>query len=466
MVIRASTGAVLGLAAAVLVATPAAADSLREALVQTYLGNPRLEGGRAQLRATDELVPQALSGWRPQVFIDAGAELARGQGRPQNSPDTIDADRDTARLGMSAQQNLYRGGGTVASTNRAENLVRAERANLLALEQSVLLEAVDAYTAAWSSRAVLELALNNEERLKRQLQATRDRFQVGDVARTDVAQAEARLSRARADVETAKASLASAYAFYERVVGKRPGELEQPEDLPPLPASLQEAQALAETNPEVIQATFALSAARDDVDVAKADLLPSVDLLADMAYVDEPTANLEWQRQATIGLSVSIPLYQGGGEYARVRQNQQIVRQRRNNLELAHRTVQERASSAYDQLLAATAAIDAFREEVRANEIALQGVEEENLVGVRTVLDVLDAEQELFQSQVNLVRAQRAEIAAAYQLQAAIGQLTVIDLELPVDPYNAEAYYQRTRNRLFGLDDLDPAEPATPARRP
>ncbi|MDX6752363.1 TolC family outer membrane protein [Geminicoccaceae bacterium 1502E] len=456
MGIRASSGALFALVASIAVASPAVvlADDLREALVQTYLTNPRLEGGRARLNATDELVPQALAGWRPQVFIDAGAEAVRGQGRLVDAPDTIDSDRDTSRIGLNARQNLYQGGGTVAATNRAENLVRAERANLLALEQSVLLEAIDAYTAAWRDRAVLELALNNETRLKRQLQATRDRFQVGDLARTDVAQAEARLSRARADVEAAKANLASSYAFYERVIGKKPGELEQPKDLPPLPSSLAEAQALAETNPEVIQATFALSAARDDVDVARADLLPSVDLSADLAYVDEPTTSLEWQRQGSVGINVTIPLYQGGGEYARVRQNRQIVRQRRNDLELAHRTVQERAASAYDQLLAATAAIDAFRSEVRANDIALKGVEEENLVGVRTVLDVLDAEQELFESQVNLVRAQRTEITAAYQLKAATGELTVVDLELPVEPYDAQAYYQRTRNRLFGLDDL------------
>lgn len=448
-----------------LLASPsdAPAETLEEALVDVYVGNPELSAGRARLRATDELVPQALAGWRPTITADTGVEGVTGQSRSSVTGQQIDIDRTTRRIGAQIRQNLYAGGATTAATSRAENLVRAERANLLALEQRVLLDAIDAYTAVWRDRAVLDLALNNEQRLRRQLQATRDRFQVGEVARTDVAQAEARLSRARADVEAAKANLAGSAAFYERVVGKEPGRLAKPSRLTALPRTLAEARSIAAQNPQIIATTFSLAAAQDEVDVSFAALLPSVDLLARAERVEEPQATLSWQRSASIGLSVTVPLYQGGAEYARVRAARQTVEARRNDLDAAYRAVQQSVASAWDRLLAATAAIAALRAEVRANDIALQGVQEENLVGARTVLDVLDAEQELFNSRVNLVRAEREEILASFQLKAAIGELTTEGLGLKVERFDPERNYRTTRTRLMGLQ-LDP--PPVLARRP
>ncbi|MCS6778753.1 MAG: TolC family outer membrane protein [Geminicoccaceae bacterium] len=445
--------ALSGLLVAALLAAPwsSRAETLEEALVEIYVGNPELAAGRARLRAVDELVPQATAGWRPTITADAGIEGVSGQAKSSVTGLQQDIDRTGRRIGIQARQNLYAGGATTAATSRAENLVRAERANLLALEQRVLLDGIDAYTAVWRDRAVLDLALNNEQRLRRQLQATRDRFQVGEVARTDVAQAEARLSRARADVEAAKANLAGSVAFYQRVVGKEPGRLARPARLTALPKSLAEARAMAANNPQVIAGTFALAAARDDVDVSFSSLLPSVDLVARAERQEEPQATLSWSRAATLGVTVTIPLYQGGAEYARVRAARQTVEQRRNDLEAAHRTVQQNVAAAWDRLLAATAAIQALRAEVRANDIALQGVQEENLVGARTVLDVLDAEQELFSSRVNLVRAEREEILASFQLKAAVGELTVEGLSLKVERYDAERNYRVTRDRLFGL---------------
>jgi TolC family type I secretion outer membrane protein len=453
--VRATLG---GFVLAVLLALgpPARAETLEEALVDVYIGNPELAAGRARLRATDELVPQALAGWRPTITADTGIEGVTGQSRSSTTGDQIDIDRTTRRLGASVRQNLYAGGATTASTSRAENLVRAERANLLALEQRVLLDGIDAYTAVWRDRAVLDLALNNEQRLRRQLQATRDRFQVGEVARTDVAQAEARLSRARADVEAAKANLAGSAAFYERVIGHQPGRLAKPTRLASLPRSLAEARTIAAQNPSVIATTFSLAAAQDDVDVSFAALLPSVDLLARAERVEEPQSTLSWQRNASLGLSLTVPLYQGGAEYARVRAARQTVEARRNDLDNSHRTVQQAVAAAWDRLLAASAAIVALRAEVRANDIALQGVQEENLVGARTVLDVLDAEQELFNSRVDLVRAEREEILASFQLKTAIGELTTDGLGLRVERFDAERNYRVTRNRLMGLQTDPP----------
>jgi outer membrane protein TolC len=218
-----------------------------------------------------------------------------------------------------------------------------------------------------------------------------------------------------------------------------------------LPASLEEALALANTNPQIVQATFELAAAKDDVDIQFAQILPSLDLTGSVGYQSEPQASIRWQKTASVGLQLTIPLYQGGAEYSRVRQARQTARQRRNQLESAFRSVTESVSSSWDRLLSAAAQVPAFRSEVRANEIALEGLQQEALVGTRTVLDVLDGEQELFTSRVNLVRAQAEEVAASFQLKSAVGQLTVTGLDLPVEPYSPVPHYRENRNRLWGV---------------
>src|SRR4051794_4092149 len=463
-----------GIAAAALASTaltlapgPAGATQLADALVGAYQTNPQLQAERATLRATDELVPQALSGYRPRVFLNGAVQGARGEiGRDKtsvsnafngltgnsNQDGSETANSTTRRVDLSLRQNLYAGGGTVASVRRAENQVLSERANLLATEQNVLLNAVDAYATAWQDRSVLELALNNEQRLRRELEATRDRFRVGEVARTDVAQAEASLSQSRADVETAKSDLATAVAVYRQVIGSDPGALQQPRSVPDLPRTIQQAQDLAAGNPALTSAQYAVAAAREAVRVTYASLLPSVDLSSDLLYANQPSSEIPWERQASLGLSVTIPLYQQGLVSSQVRQSRQQVEATQNNLQTSQRSVTESVASAWEQLIAARAAIQSLRDAVRANEIALEGVRQEALVGARTVLDVLDAEQALFTSQVNLVRAQRIEVVTSYQLKSAVGQLTVADLRLATQPYDPEAYYRRNRDRLFGID--------------
>jgi TolC family type I secretion outer membrane protein len=440
-------------------------ENLTQALVEAYLGNSDLAAARDNLRATDELVPQALSGYRPQVFGTLGYDVTKGESgvKPEGTA-TVSNFSQSAQLQV--QQNLYDGGGTVASVSQAENLVRAGRAQLTATEQSTLLDAVSAYATAWRDRAVLGEALNNEQRLLRQLQAARDRFEVGEIARTDVAQAEARQSRSQADVEAAKANVASSDATYRRVIGRLPGQLEQPEPLNRIPSALEEALALANSNPQIIQATFELAAAKDDVDIQYSQILPSLELNGSVGYETEPQAATRWQRTASVGLQLTIPLYQGGAEYARVRQSRHTFRQRRNQLESAFRSVTESVSSSWDALLSAAAQVPAFGAEVRANEIALEGINQEALVGTRTVLDVLDAEQELFTSRVNLVQAQAEEVVASYQLKSAVGQLTIVGLDLPVEPYSPLPHYADTRNRLWGVStpDLDRLPGRNPRR--
>ena len=425
-----------------------AAQTLEDALVAAYLTNPNLEAQRAALRATDELVPQALDGWRPTVGVDSG--VAYNDVDSSVGGDTFTSTSNSLTL----DQELYSGGETVANTERAERLVRLERARLQAIEQDVLLDAVTVYTNLLAAQAVLDFAIQNESRLTRQLQATRDRFEVGEVTRTDVAQAEARLSGATADRVQAEGALSVAEADYRRVINQEPGTLVVPQPLGAVPANELEAQQLSEVaNPNIVAAQFDLAAARSEVDVARSALLPRLSVRGELTYTDDPTATLEWRRDAILGANLRVPLYQGGGEYARVRQTKQTVRQRQNDLEAAFRAVRNEVTNSWESLVTATTRIDSIAAQVRASEIAVEGSRQEALVGQRTTLDVLDQENDLFQAQVDLVQARRDQIVASYRLKAAIGELTVVGIGLPVEPYESEAYYANVRNRWIGLGD-------------
>jgi TolC family type I secretion outer membrane protein len=441
-----TTAVALGLG--FLGAVPAAAQTLQEALVAAYLTNSELEAQRAALRATDELVPQALSAWRPSLTLegDAFANNRETDGETSNF--------NTTRGAIGLDQQLYSGGETVATTERAERLVRAERARLVAVEQSVLLNAATVYTNLLAAQAVLDFAGQNETRLRRQLQATQDRFDVGEVTRTDVAQADARLSGATAERVRAEGELAAAEADYRRVINQEPTRLVVPEPLSALPATEPEAQQLAEdNNPNITVAEYDLGAAESDVDVAFSALLPRLSVRGELSYTEDPNPVTQDQRDATIGATLRVPLYQGGGEYARVRQTKQTVRQRRDDLETAYRAVRNEVTAAWQALVTATTQIDSRQAQVQANEIAVEGARQEALVGQRTTLDVLDQESDLFLSQVDLVNARRDQIVASYRLKAAVGELTVAGINLPVEPYNADAYYSDVRNRLIGLGE-------------
>jgi TolC family type I secretion outer membrane protein len=442
----------IALALAFVGAAPGAAQTLQDALVAAYLTNSELEAQRAALRATDELVPQALSGWRPRLTVDSQLFANNRETTVNGVDDTSGFTTRGATLGL--DQQIYSGGETVANTERAERLVRAERARLMAIEQSVLLDAATTYTNLLAAQAVLDFAIQNEERLRRQLQATQDRFDVGEVTRTDVAQADARLAGAVSDRVRAEGDVAAAQADYRRVINQEPGNLVVPEPLGTLPASEAEAQQLAEgNNPNIAVAQYDLAAARADVDVATSALLPRLSVRGELSYTEDPNPTLENQRDATIGASLVVPLYQGGGEYARVRQTKQTVRQRLDDVETAHRAVRNEVTAAWQAFVTATTQIGSRQAQVQANEIAAEGARQEALVGQRTTLDVLDTESDLFLSQVDLVQSRRDQIVASYRLKAAVGELTVVGINLPVEPYDADAYYSDVRNRLIGLGE-------------
>jgi TolC family type I secretion outer membrane protein len=441
------------LAAALLTLTAAftaRAETLMEALATTYATNPTLAAQRAQQRQLDEQVPQALSGWRPQVSILGNAGSARLE------TDLVRRNTTPVEYGLDVTQPLFRGGRTVAQTRAAENAVRAGRARLMNIEQDVLFNAVVAYINVLAVQAVLEFEVQNEQRLTRFLEATSDRFEVGEVTRTDVYQAEARLARASADRVQAEGDLEAARAAYIQVVGTPPTNLALPEVPADLPESMIAAAEWAtEGNPQVIAAEFDERSAANTVDQVRGELLPELNLRGeatrghDVLGLDGRTDDL----RAT--MNVEVPLYQGGAVYSRVRQAKQAVAEQRRIVDDQRREAARLATTAWSNLVASSASVEAFRTEVKANEVAVDGVLREQAVGTRTVLDVLDTQQDLLDSQRNLVNARRDELQFAYEVKRAIGTLTAELLGLPVDYYSPEVYYRDVRNQWFGTGKID-----------
>jgi TolC family type I secretion outer membrane protein len=440
----------LAMAAGYAGSEAARAQSLEETLIKTYQSNPTLSAARAELRAVNERVPQALSDWRPLVELQGSAGKAYDDNvRPSGNSDG----RSPASADLTVTQPLYRGGSTVAGTERAENEVLAQRARLASTEQTVLLNAVTTFADVWRDQSVLALNVSNEQVLGRQLEATQDRFDVGELTRTDVAQSESRLSSATADRIGAEGRLSSSRAAFENVVGIYPELLMQP----PLPTKLPESQeavveAAQAANPSVLAANFDELAAQRTVREVFGELLPSVNLEGSLGYQHERSSRTSEGSSAEVLAVVSVPLYQQGSVSSRVREAKQVASQRRLQVRQALRQAREDAISGWESLLTARAQITSLEQSVRANEIALEGVRQENAVGARTVLDVLDAEQELLDAQVSLVGSQRDEIVATYSVLTAIGRMTAFDLALQADIYQPEADYRAVRDRWFGLD--------------
>jgi outer membrane protein len=442
------------------------AQSLNDALVEAYLHNPDLAAERSALRATDTRVAQARAGYYPSLTATLQGQVTRGKQTSafdfpsfpgfdfdeyEEILETQNADTKSATLAF--KQNLYAGGATAARLEGAERRVRAGQANLLSVEQNVLLNAAQAYVATWRDRLLIEEAEANYQRLSRQLKATQRRYELGAVAETDVVQAKATLSRAGADREQARANLAQSEATYEQVIGPPPEKLNAPEAIADLPRDLEDAYAMAHANPDIRRASLDLDAAKSDADVAFADLLPSVDLVGQLNYADDPNPEFYDQQSAQVGVTLTVPLFQGGAASARVRESKQTVRQLQSQQESAADQVRRNVRTYWTAIDAAKSAVEAYQMEAESNALALRGVERESNLGLRTVLDVLDAQYDLFQSRSNLVRARASAVTTSFQLKAAIGQLTVAGMSLPVQPYDPEIDYQMERVRLFGLGD-------------
>jgi len=441
-----------------LAADPAAAQTLTEAFTYAYNNNPQLLAQRASLRATDETVPQALANWRPTVTFSANAGFNRsgleqrtvtGQPTPTQFSSFVSRSID-----LQVAQPIYRGGRTEAQTRQAIHTVQAARAQTLAVETAVFQAVVTAYLDVVRDQTLVEVARNNEQVLRKQLEATRDRFRVGEVTRTDVAQAESSLAQATAQRITAEGNLETSRANYTRQVGHPPGRLVMPRERPALPTTREEALALAAAdNPAVIAASFTELAARDNVDLVRGQLLPTISIVGDLNRSTAPSFSLQNSRTDTASVTarLTMPLYEGGAIYSQTRQAQQTVGQRRSQVDDQRRTSVQDATRAWETLQAARAAIASFGAAVRAAQIALEGTQQEALVGSRTVLDVLIAEQQLFTTQSQLVLAQHDAALQEFVLAAAMGRLIAPELRLPVKLYNMDHHYRSVKDKLLGF---------------
>ena len=456
---RALRPLLVALTVAALAPAPGAAQSIDETLTITYQSNPTLRAARAELRAVNEGVAQELSNWRPLVTLDssAGVEQIESE-KPFDDSNT----RSPYDAELNVVQPLYRGGRTVAGTEQAEQAVLAQRAFLKTVEQGVLFDAAAGYLDVWRDQSILQLTIKNEQVIARQLEASEDRFEVGEVTRTDVAQSESRLSRATAERIQAEGNLASSRAIFQRVVGVYPEILEEPDLLTGLPENLKDLIEISiREDPRILQAVYDERAAQKSVRVAEGELLPSVQLRAGLQHQDEFVNSDRTFQEARLMAELSVPLYQQGAVSSRVRQAKQIASQRRIEVDEIRLLAREDAIEAWESLQTARAQIVSFNAEVRSTEIALEGVRQENLVGSRTVLDVLDAEQEVLDAQVSLVVAQRDELLADFALKQAMGHLTAQALALPVTVYDPEVDYLDVRNRWYGLDAVETSKKVT-----
>ena len=457
-------GLAIGLVAALAAAGPARAETrtLTEALAAAYANNPSLQAARAQLRAVDENVPQALAGWRPQVSVSGnyGREQLDTTTRVLGIKTTSKYTLDTHTAEVTVTQPVWRGGQTRANTNRAENQVAGQRARLIASEQQVFSDTITAFVSVIANQQVLALNVNNEQVLARQLQATNDRFRVGEITRTDVAQAEAALAGATATRQTAEGNLQTARAQFQRLVGELPGALIEPQPLHLPVHTLEEAKALsAANNPNVVAALFDDAAAKDNFDLQYSKLMPNISVQGAFIQSSNVSSANTTTQTAEVLAALTVPLYQGGSEYSAIRQARQQQQQTRKLIDDARRTAVQQVIAAWETYNATKSAIESTNSQVRANRIALEGVQREAIVGSRTTLDVLNAEQLLLNTRVTLVQNLANLVNASYGVASAVGRLTARDLGLSVPLYDEAAYYNAVRDRWIGTGDYATGQP-------
>lgn len=438
---------------ALLAAIPAVAraDTLAAALSSTYNTNPTLNAQRAALRATDEGVPQALSGYRPVVTGTAGIGLA-------SINSTAGSTSLTPRsVGLTIEQPLFRGFQTQNNVKGAESSVLAGREILRSTEQDVFLDAVGAYTNVIQSQAILQLREQNIVFLQEQVRAATDRLKVGEGTRTDLAQTEASLSQGQTDYQVAVSNLNANKATYLQVIGMPPRNLVTPViSNSMLPKSLNAAMSLGLKNhPAILTASYNVDTAAFNVKSIEGQLLPTVSLQGNLSHSDEQSQQNVWNNSASVTANLVVPLYEGGVVYSQARQAKETLGQRRIQLDGTRDQVRSAVSTSWGQLEAARAAVVSAEAGVKAAQLALDGVIEEQKVGQRTTLDVLLQQQTLIQARESLVLAQRSVIVAAYSIMSSVGSLSADKLGLKVATYKPQQHYNAVRDKWFGLRTPD-----------
>lgn len=440
----------------------ASAETLESALIQAYQNNPTLNSQRAAVRATDEGVPQALSGYRPRVTgnASAGRQYSEVSTRTPTAPSpyvNLDGTVSPMSYGLTATQTLFNGFQTGNRTRQAESQVMAARETLRNAEQTVMLNAATAYMNLLRDTAIFDLQRRNVEVLQEQLRQTRDRFNVGEVTRTDVAQSESRLAAGRSSVLVAEANYKTSGAIYRQVIGLEPRNLTAATPVDRFsPRTQPEAVAAGNAqHPNVVGAQFNVDVAQSQVKVAEGALYPTLSVQGSVQKSLDATLTTAQQLNASVIGQLTVPIYQGGAEYSAIRQAKETLGQRRIDLDTARDQVRQTVVQTWGQLEAAKANIEATQAQVQAAEIALNGVREEARVGQRTTLDVLNAQQELVNARVALVGAQRDRVVASYALLSAVGRLSPRTLGLHVPVYDAQVHYHQVRDAWVGVRTPD-----------
>ncbi|SFJ26495.1 TolC family outer membrane protein [Bradyrhizobium sp. Gha] len=443
---------------------PALADTIEAALVRAYQNNPQLNAQRAQVRSTDENVPQALSGYRPKVAVtaSAGYQYTDTNTTAGGSPTAIvrteihgaNAPRS---VGVTATQNLYNGNQTANRTRAAESQVSGAREALRVLEQTVLLQAATVYMDYLRDSATLEVQRSNVRVLEQTLKQTRDRFNVGEVTRTDVAQSEAQLAAGNTQALTAESNLTTTRSNFRRIIGNEPSNLAPgaPVDRY-LPGTLASAVSLSLVeNPNVTAGMYGIDVNYLQVKINEGALLPTINFQVAATQSYEQTMTIFRSFGASAVASINAPIYQGGAEYSLIRQSKENLAQQRLNLETTRDQTRANVVTAWGQLQAGKAQVQSAQAQVTASEIALNGVREEAKAGQRTTLDVLNAQQALVNARVALVTAQHDRVVASYNVLAAVGRLAPQVLGLNTTVYDPSVHYQQVRDSWAGVRTPD-----------
>ncbi len=470
-------GLLVGTGTIVLAGSPAYADTLREALIAAYQTNPALTGARAGQRATDETVPIAKADGLPSANGDFGY-----QENFLRSANAFTAPLRQSTAGGSVEVPIYSGGGIKNSVRAAKTRVEAGQLDLRGTESTIFANVVGTYMDVIRDSAIVDLNRANVGVLSVNLQATSDRFEIGDLTRTDVAQSESRLEIAKGDLETARANLIRSKENYIALVGRVPGDLQAPPPLPNLPGSPDEAADIALVqNPDLLAAKERSAAAEFDIKTARSANKPRLSAYAQGRYVNfhgtlggaVPGANfVQEQSTAEVGVRATVPIYQGGRPSAQIRQAQARSGQAYEQVIAVERNIIAQTRAAYSSWRASERVIQSSERAVKASELSLEGVRAENSVGNRTILDILNAEQELLNAQVQLVVARRNSYVAGFSLLAAMGRAEAKDLGLEGGPlYDPKVNYNRVKNIIYDFQsDPNPTPEAsrtvdTPAQK-
>lgn len=437
--------------------TPASGETLTGAMSKAYQHNSELNAARAGVRVTDEGVAIAKSGYRPTIVGRAAADYTS---TTMVSPGNATTNLTTGSFGVQIQQTLFDGFQTKNNVAAAEARVRASNESLRNTEQNVLFNAASAYMDVIRDRQIATLRERNLQFLVEQVRAARSRFEVGEGTRTDVAQAEAGRSAAVAQLSAARAQALSSAAIYRQIIGDEPGKLSSPSPAKGLPKSMDEATAVAATqHPAILATEHLVDAAGFVVKSTQGALLPQVSASAGVtrSYRNTSPGSISdgTYNSATIGATLTVPIYQGGRVSAQVRQSKESLGQARIQVDVSRDQVRAAVTSAWTMYQAAKEAVGANRELVSAAQLALNGVIEERNVGQRTTLDVLNAQADVIAAQINLVSAERDVVVASYAILSATGRLSVKKLALPVEEYKPEEHYNAVKDKWFGLRTPD-----------